>query len=397
MTRIKSRLRKKLKRGMGALFLVVDRVGDRLKKSNGLVEAEDIRKVLIAEMQGIGDALAALPAAKALKERFPKARLTLILQKAAVDLFRSLSIFDEIIPLGINKSRLGMVDFLRTLPRLRKDEYDLFVIPSWSLRHTAVSLVVRSKARLGYLHDHSFRMVYHNDYPVEVRRISCARTAKYSKEEHIITRALKTIEPLGIEVKDGRYEIEALPGQRAEASALLRKYGLDNGNQEFIVIAPAAVWKGRTWPLNKWKRLIELISRKRDVVFFVIGSREDREMFSSLCDGVRTFDLCGRTGLPQLMGVMDKSLCSIGVDSGPMHLAAALGKPVVALFGPNIPEVCGPKGRHCAVVQKEMACRPCDQEFCPVPEGKRCMDLISPEDVLVAYESLMSKTNVGKD
>ena len=397
MTKIKSRFRKALKRGMGASFLLVDRAWDRLKRSNGLVGLDDIEKVLMVEMQGIGDALAALPAAKALKERFPKARLTLISQKAAVDLFKSLSIFDEIIPLGINKSKLGVVDCIRSLPRLRKDEYDLLVVPSWSLRHTAVSLIVRSRAKLGYLHDYSFRMVYHNDYPVEVRGISCARRAGYSREEHIITRALKTIEPLGIEVKDALYEVEVLPGDRSEASALLKECGLDSENQEFIVIAPGAVWQGRTWSTNKWQRLIEMVSGKSDVVFFVIGSGEDREMFSSLCDGVRTFDLCGRTGLPQLMAVMEKSLCFIGVDSGPMHLAAALGKPVIALFGPNIPDVCGPKGRHCMVVQKEMACRPCDQEFCFVPEGKRCMDLINPEDVLDAYECLMTGISRGKD
>jgi lipopolysaccharide heptosyltransferase II len=391
MNETRSRARKGLKRAIGRSFLLVDRIVEKLRPSCSLFNSRDIRNILIVEMQGIGDALAMLPAVKALIQRFPEAKITLISQKVAVELFERLGYFDHIIPLGRNKSELGLADFIRSVPRLRREVYDLFVVPSWSIRHTAVSLLVRSKTKIGYLHDHSFKMVYHNDYTVEVRGLASTKKVKYYKEEHIITRALKAVEPLGVVANKESYEVEAGPKERKEIRELLQTFGAKNQDDQFIIIAPGAVWERRTWPPDKWKQLVEILTKKFRMDFFVVGSRADRHVASHICDGIRVFDLCGRLDLPQLMALMEKSRGFIGVDSGPMHLAAALGKPVVALFGPNVPEVCGPKGTQSVVVEKKMACRPCEQVFCPVPKGQRCMELIAPEDVARACDALLGR------
>ncbi len=368
----------------------MDRCKELLTVKNGPIDLDDIKKIVIVEMQGFGDALAVMPTAKILKEKFPDAKLTLISQKVARDLFKNSPLFDEIIPLGINKTKLGVTDFMRSISKLRQVEYDLLIVPSWSLRHTVVSLLIRSKAKLGYLHDYSLRLTYHNDFPVEARGIATRKEARYSKEEHIITRALKTLEPLGIQNNEARYQIEVSPKEKMYVSELLKRYGL-NEDQDFIIISPGAVWKERTWSLENWKRLIEMLSSRNNLKFIVIGSAEEREAYSFLCDGVRSYNLCGLLNLSQLAALIEKCFVFIGVDSGPMHLAAALNKPVIALFGPNIPEVSGPVSDLNFVVQKKMKCRPCNQDYCPIPKGKRCMDLISPDDVLKAYDHLIIK------
>lgn len=371
--------------------MLLDRCKEQLGDRNTLIDSNDIKKVLIVEMQGFGDALAVLPVARALRERLQGARLSLICQKVAADLFKDLPIFDDIVPLGLDKTELGIGDFVRSIPRLRQEEYDLLVVPSWSLRHTAVSLIVRSKAKLGYLHDYSLELMYHNDYPVEVRGVSTEKEAKYSRDEHIVIRALKTIEPLGIQNGAERYQIEVSQRDKVYVSRLLRQYFGEDERQSFIVIAPGAVWKERTWPIDKWKRVVEMVSPENDVKFMIIGAVEERETNSVLCDGIRGHNLCGDLNLSQLAALIERCFVFMGVDSGPMHLAAALDRPVIALFGPNVPEVCGPKGNLCFVVEAEMQCRPCNQDFCPAPKGRRCMDLISPDRVLSAYRRLMAR------
>jgi len=389
---IQRSLRRQLKKLIAKCFFFLEFMRERLSDSNRLIDLKNIKNILIVEMQGFGDVIAVFPTAEALRARFPEARLTLISQKVAAELFNGLSLFDEIIPLGVNKTKLGMIDFIRSLPKLRRNEYDLFIVPSWSLRHTSVSLLVRSKARVGYLHDHSLQMLYHNDYRVEAKGIrSIKGIVTYFKEEHIITRALKTLAPLGIQPEDRQYHIEVSQTDAASILSFLKQNFKLDGNQKFIVIATGGVWKRRTWQLEKWKKLIDKVSQGNTWKFFVIGSKEEQQRNNFLCDNVRIFNLCGHLSLTQLPALIKRSHIFIGVDSGPMHLAAALGKPVIALFGPNIPEVSGPKGSLCLVIQKEMKCRPCNQDFCFKPKGQRCMDLISPDDVIDAYNHLRQK------
>jgi len=392
MTKKKIFLRKLIKKIIAANFIFFDRLKEQINVGNNIQDLNSIKKILIVEMQGFGDVIAVFPTAEVLRARFPEARLTLISQKVAAELFKGLSLFDEIIPLGFNKTKLGMIDFIRSIPKLRRNEYDLFIVPSWSLRHTAVSLLVRSKARLGYLHDHSLQMLYHNDYRVEAKGIRSIRgIVTCFKEEHIITRALKTLAPLGIQPEDRQYHIEVSQTDAASILSFLKQNFKLDGNQKFIVIATGAVWKRRTWQLEKWKKLIDKLSQGNNRKFFVIGSREEQKRNNFLCDNVRIFNLCGHLSLSQIPALIKRSRIFIGVDSGPMHLAAALGKPVIALFGPNIPEVSGPKGSLCFVIQKEMKCRPCNQDFCFKPKGQRCMDLISPDDVIDIYTHLRQK------
>lgn len=391
MSRAKAVLRTLLKKTIAGCFILLERFKEGLTDRNSIIDLNDIKKILIVEMQGFGDALAAIPATKALKERLPGAKITLVSQKVAVDLFKDIPLFDELIPLGLDKTKLGISDFIPSIPRLRQAEYDLLVVPSWSLRHTAVSLIARAKAKVGYLHDHSMRVMYHNDYPVEAKGISIRREVTYFKNEHIVTRASKTIVALGIKNKDERYAIKVRPEDRTYISDLLKRYFNLDEEEKFVVISPGAVWKGRTWSMEKWKRLVESLASRNDPKFVIIGAGEERERHSFLCDGLRRFNLCGHANLSQLAALIERCLLFIGVDSGPMHLAAALDKPVIALFGPNIPEVSGPKGNLSYVVQKEMQCRPCNQDYCPIPKGKRCMDLIDPDDVLSAYKHLMAK------
>src|SRR4030042_2922438 len=107
MANLKAISRRSLKKVLAQSFILLDRCKELLTVKNGLIDLADIKKIVIVEMQGFGDALAVMPTAKILKEKFPDAKLTLISQKVARDLFKTSPLFEEIIPLGINKTKLG--------------------------------------------------------------------------------------------------------------------------------------------------------------------------------------------------------------------------------------------------------------------------------------------------
>jgi ADP-heptose:LPS heptosyltransferase len=296
------------------------------------------------------------------------------------------------IALGYSKAKLGIKDFFRTIRELRKITFDLLVIPSWSLRHSVVGLLLKARAKVGYLHDYSLRAIYHNDYLVEVRGIHARGSGKYLRREHIVTRSLRAIEPLEIRANDDNPSIVVHPRDRGFIADLLNnEFGVDQ-YARFVVCCPGAVWEHRKWRIDYWKQVFRQLRYQGISGVFVIGSPGEEALCESMCDGEFSFNLAGRLTILETAALLERCFVFLGVDSGPMHLAAALHKPVIALFGPNIPEVCGPQGELCCVIEKRLPCRPCDQEYCPVPAGERCMDAITPEDVMDAYGTLLPKT-----
>jgi ADP-heptose:LPS heptosyltransferase len=393
----KKSLRKLLKKCLIVHLIILDRLlGSGPRR---VLEGEQIKKIVLLELQGIGDAVATIPTAKALKETFPDAKITLVTQRVAAGFFKGQPCYEEIVPLGYSKTELGIKDFLRTIRQLRKTTFDLLVIPSWSLRHSVVGLLLKARAKVGYLHDYSLRATYHNDYPVEIRGIRARGSGKYLRHEHIVTRSLRAIEPLGIRANEDSPSIVVHSRDRRFIADLLNnEFGVDR-YAKFVVCCPGAVWEHRKWRIDYWRDVIRQLRAHGMGKVFVIGSAGEHGLCATICDGEFSFNLAGRLTLPETVALLEAGSMFLGVDSGPMHLASSLKKPVIALFGPNIPEVCGPQGELCCVIEKKLPCRPCDQEYCPVPAGERCMDLITPEDVMDAYGTLMPKAdeNVKRD
>jgi ADP-heptose:LPS heptosyltransferase len=388
--RSKARLRKLLKKYLIVHLIILDRLLGRRPKR--ILEGGQVKKIVFLELQGIGDAVATIPTAKALKEAFSGAKITLVTQSVAAGFFESQPCYDQVIALGYSKAKLGIKDFFRTIRELRKITFDLLVIPSWSLRHSVVGLLLKARAKVGYLHDYSLRAIYHNDYLVEVRGIRARGSGKYLRREHIVTRSLRAIEPLGIRANGDSPSIVVHPRDRGFIAELLNnEFGVDQ-YARFVVCCPGAVWEHRKWRIDYWKEVFSQLRYQGISGVFVIGSPGEEALCESMCDGEFSFNLAGRLTILETAALLERCFVFLGVDSGPMHLASALHKPVIALFGPNIPEVCGPQGELCCVIEKKLPCRPCDQEYCPVPAGERCMDAITPEDVMDAYGTLLPKT-----
>ena len=200
------------------------------------------------------------------------------------------------------------------------------------------------------------------------------------KGTHAVDRYLAVLLPLGVPA-DGKFQW--LPERPKIAAQIRDQWPL--GSARRVVLLPGARWENKRWPAEYFmevaRRLPELAP---DVKLVILGGRDDSSVGGAIAGAnpERCLDLTGRTSLPEMIEWVRSSELVITNDTGPMHIAAALGKPVVALFGPTDPGGTGPYQQRENVLQrKDLPCIPCMKGYCTYEEPLACLRGITPEMV----------------
>jgi lipopolysaccharide heptosyltransferase II len=164
-------------------------------------------------------------------------------------------------------------------------------------------------------------------------------------------------------------------------------------SRPLAVLHPGARWASKLWPPASWARLAEWFHAQGFQVA-ITGSRADLELVADIASQCRTplLNLAGATSLAQLAAVLRKARLAVTTDTGAMHLAASLGTPVAALFGPTAPWRTGPFGDGHQVVRLGLPCSPCFKRHCPDP---RCLHDLSLEMVAAACEKILSVRSIS--
>jgi heptosyltransferase-2 len=184
-------------------------------------------------------------------------------------------------------------------------------------------------------------------------------------------------------------QIEASPEERATARALLESRGIPPG-VAFLVLNPGAAYgSAKRWLEDRFAKTAEILAEELDLRIALIGSEAERTVAEQIAAKIRrkTTVLNGMTTLETLIGVLAESSLMITNDSGPMHIAAALGIPTVAVFGSTDERVTGPSGPRTRIVKKPVECSPCLLRDCPIDH--RCMNAVTVEDVCRAARELI--------
>jgi heptosyltransferase-2 len=193
------------------------------------------------------------------------------------------------------------------------------------------------------------------------------------------------VEALGFSVADTTPRMNVRPETVVRASDLLGKFGV-TATARLVGFGPGAAYgHAKRWPPSRVAMVAARLAQERGVVPVLLGAPGDREagreIESALPSGVTVINLIGRTDLRQLAGVLSRCSVFVSNDSGAMHLAAAVGVPVTAIFGPTDERVTAPIGHH-DIIFHEVFCRPCMLRDCPIDH--RCMKRISADDVFNA-------------
>jgi lipopolysaccharide heptosyltransferase II len=203
--------------------------------------------------------------------------------------------------------------------------------------------------------------------------------SRASYHTHAIDWYLAVLPRLGVPV---HWDFNWLPERSTVAAGIREKW--NTNNNRWIALHPGARWLNKRWPVEHYSALVGLLAAQfANVRFVVVGGSDDKPLGESLAAAApeRCYNLAGQTSLLEMIEWLRLSKLLVTNDTGPMHIAAALGKPVVALFGPTEPRRTGPYGQMENVVRHPLSCSPCMKSKCHYTKPLECLRAISPAEV----------------
>lgn len=336
--------------------------------------------ILIVKLSAIGDVIQTLPSLAGLRQLYPDAHITWVVEEAAADLIRNHPDLDDVLisrrkswsrEIKSGRFKEPLKEIRSFFKALRQRQYDLVVDFHGLFKSSVIVFLSRGKRKLGY---DSFQ---------ELSGLFLNEKISEDMNKHAVDRYLDFLRYLGGKTDNAEFVLPSDKESEARVHKLLRKYNLEE--KKFIAISPVALWETKLWNNEKFARLADLINeRLRIKVLFTGGEEKSVGKITSMMT-TEKINLGGQTSLSELACLFRKAKMVISTDSGPMHLAAAVGTPVVALFGPTDPARTGPYGGGHRVIKAQLPCSPCFLKKCTT---KKCMEDISVEQVFAVVENI---------
>jgi heptosyltransferase-2 len=334
-------------------------------------------KIVVLTPNWLGDAVMALPAIGAVRHHHPSATLVVAARASIAALFRMVSGVDQVISLDAGGGARGAAACWADAHALAAAHADVAVLLPNSFRSAFTARRAGIPERWGFAAD--LRS------PLLTRAVRKPRGRKHQSEYYAALVSALGMAPSGEPAK-----VVVTDDERKRAAALLAKHGV--GDDGVIVgMAPGAAYgRAKQWPAERFERLARLLHERRGVVSVLVGNCADRSAGDEIAPGPHVVDLIGQTDLSMLVGLMARCRAFVSNDSGGMHLAAAVGLPVTAIFGPTDDRETAPLASASTaappheILTCDVWCRPCMLRECPIDH--RCMTGIEPELACEAVE-----------
>jgi heptosyltransferase-2 len=340
-------------------------------------------KIVIRGPNWIGDAILGVPAMKAVRERFPAARITLLVRPWVAGLFHSAPFIDEV----WTRPRPGATEWIKTAREMRRRRFDIALMLPNSFESALTTYLGGVPDRVGYATD---RRGWLLNRSVERPR------KKMHQVDYYLNLVDVAFDSPGRPDIAPDIAIAATEEELSGARRLLADSGID-ATSGFLVVNPGAAFgSAKRWNEERFAAVADRLAGQTSLQVVMIGSESERpiaERIKLLMDESGVV-LNGRTDLETLVGVLAQASLMITNDSGPMHMAAALGVRTVAIFGSTDAEVTSPVGPRTRVVHHEVSCSPCLLRECPIDH--RCMDAVTVDEVSNAAMELMNLTETGR-
>jgi heptosyltransferase-2 len=341
------------------------------------------RSFLVVEPWGIGDVVLCTALLRAIREHFRGARITLLAKSYAKDLLANSGLVDEIIPFDfpwtafsgkLSPGRYVPREFQSLIRRLRQRDFDVSLDARRDIRSNLVTYFAGARRRIGY------------DFGGGAHLLTDVLPSG-TQNEHKVSDWLALLGPLGVTRQRGEVapSLVVTEAERANARRRLAILGLSL-NKPLVGVHPGASQAVRRWKSERFADVIDALVEKRGVQVLIFEEQEGDSSAITPRHWVKRIKSDLR-GFMSLATQCELLLCS---DSGPMHIANALGIPVTALFGPQRREWYGPRGELDAVVQTDdMPCRPCF-DAC-IFASPRCMEAINADMVTSTIETQLNR------
>lgn len=325
-----------------------------------LLEPEKVRRILVIRLDLLGDVVNSMTAVAALHERFPGARVDMLTLPHTAAIPRQFSFVSEVYTLDTNMIRIPRNMLRRETYRafigigltLRRNRYDI-CISLFGLMASIWAFVSGAHQRIGYKRE-SYPYMFTDPLPGR----------RFDRRRHEIRWDLDLAARAGASGEWRTPSLHVLPDAAARAEALLAARGVGPGDRLLGIHGGAVNGSAKRWPAMHWAALADRLIERHGVTIVLTGSANERHIAEDICARMRhrPVMLTGETDIDGLLAVLARCDLVISGDSGPLHMAVALGRPTVSLYGPTDPAIYGPTprpGQRAIVLRRDLACSPC--------------------------------------
>jgi len=334
-------------------------------------EEQNQRRILIVKPSSLGDIIHSLPVLWALRKTYPDAYIGWVVKDVWQDLLADNPLIDHLIIL-----KKGLGGIISAIRETRSLKFDTAIDLQGLFRSGIITFFSGAKTRTGFSNARELAPIFYNNKVIVPQG-----------HIHAVDRYMMTVSnppllnfPLYIAIEDAEW-----------AKEFLMENNLYN-KRPLIAINPSARWVKKRWPAASFSALINQLINELKAGIIIVGSKEDIPIAEEINSHVneRIAIATGKTSLKRLPALLANVNLLVTNDSGPMHIAAAIGTPVVALFGPTDHRLTGPYGSGHVVISKDMDCKPCLRR--PCKHGKPlCMEMIAVEDVANAVKKILAR------
>ena len=331
-----------------------------------------IDRLLIRAPNWMGDVILSLGAVRDLRRNFPTARIEVLARSTVADIYRAVAEVDAVGLTGTFRSDVGTI---------RAGAYDAVALLTNSFGSALQAFMARVPERWGYAADgRALLLTRRARVPAEVR----------GQSEVYYYRAM--LAGVGLEVTASPDVTLRCPDEWAvRGAALLQDGGHAHDGRPWVGFSPGAAFgSAKRWMPERYAAVGDLLARHDGARIAILGGPAERPLAQAVASGMRSpvRNLCGATTTAEMVGVVENLSLLVTGDSGPMHVAAALGVPVVAIFGPTDWRETAPRGDGHRLVREPVHCSPCKLRECPIDH--RCMTRIPADRVLDEARALLA-------
>ncbi len=341
-------------------------------------------RILIIKLSALGDIVQTLPVLDALKKTWPQASVDWITGEVGAGLLEGHPLLDRVIVYP--RKRLGRLaknplswphltkEILGLKKELRLSRYDAALDLQGLFKSGIITILSGAKIKAGFDKGREFSHMFLNK-----------RLPPYDPDKHAVLRYLDLARTLGAHTKDIRFPLGISDTHRQMARDILGSLGIEPGR--FVILIPGTIWPTKRWVNSYFAELAVMINKGLGLKSVIVGGSQDRAMGREIENFSKKAarDLTGKTDLKTLAAIFQLAKTAVSTDTGPMHLAAATGLRLVALFGPTAPWRTGPFGHGHKVIRRELGCSPCFKRRC---QENLCMKEIGPKEVFQAVKEL---------
>ena len=382
------------------------------------LRTHEFHRILLIKLSAVGDVIHTIPVLHKLRRRYPAARIDWLLRPQIAELIGHHPAITNVLPFARRgwdppwRAGWGALRNLTDLVgEMRATRYELAIDLQGQLRTALFTLASRAPVRIGFdrprrevwqaterklppeAYQHGWKGAREGSWIAYTNPIRIA-----TLDMHAVDRYLRVGDLLGLDDEPADFSFMIPPTAITRADELLGRQGGGGRGSGLVVLAPGTMWETKHWTAEGFATVARhFLDQGRPVV--LIGSSGDRRVCADIVAAAPgAVDLAGRTTLTELAAIVRRARLCITNDSGPMHLAVALQRPVVSIFGPSDALWIGPYRRPEAVISAQVPCAPCYlRALRRCPNDHACMRAVSPADVIERAERSLAAAGADID